>query len=60
LNPATGELVEPQMQVNVTVAPGVRFGDSCKAVERLPVIRTLAGIANQVSSIIESFAEEFA
>lgn len=58
-NPATGELEHPKMQVNVTVAPGVRFGDSCEAVERLPVIGTLQRIANETSRIIESFAGEF-
>ena len=47
------------MEVNVTVDPGVRFGDSCEAVERLPVIRTLRRMADEVSRIVESFAEEF-
>jgi len=59
LDLATGELLEPEMQVNVKVAPGVLFGDTCQAVKRLPVIRTLERIAEQVSSIVDSFAGEF-
>jgi hypothetical protein len=50
---------EYEMQVNLGVTPGVCFGDGCNAVKRLPVIRTLQHIANQVSSVIESFAPEF-
>ncbi len=59
LDLATGELLEPEMQVNVKAAPGVLFGDTCRAVKRLPVILTLRRIADQVSSIVESFAGEF-
>jgi hypothetical protein len=59
LDPTTGKLSEPKMEVKVDVAPGVRFGDSCDAVERLPVIRTLQRMANEVSRIIESFSDEF-
>jgi hypothetical protein len=53
------KLVEPEMEVDVTVTPGIRFGDTCKAVERLPVFPTLRRMANQVSSVIESFVGEF-
>ena len=58
-NPATGELEHPKMEVNVTVEPGVRFGDGCEAVERLPVIRTLRRMADAVSQVVESFSDEF-
>jgi hypothetical protein len=50
------KLVEPKMEVNINVGPYVRFGDTCKAVERLPVIATLQRIANEVSRVVESFA----
>lgn len=49
------KLVEPKMGVNVNVGPYVRFGGNCEAVQRLPVIRTLQGMANEVSRVIESF-----
>jgi len=58
LNLRTGKLEHPKLQADVTVAPGVRFGDSCEAVERLPVIRTLQRMASEVSRIVESFAGE--
>lgn len=48
-----------EVQVDAEVTPGIRFGDSCDAVKRLPVIRTLQRMANEVSRIIESFASEF-
>lgn len=59
LDPATGSLMEPEMQVNINITPGVVFGDTCQAVERLPVIRTLQRIADEVSRVVESFADEF-
>lgn len=55
----TMKLVEPKMQVNVTVTPDIRFRDSCEAVKGFPVIRTLQSMANEVSRIIESFSDEF-
>lgn len=48
-----------EMQVNLDVTPGIRFGDGCDAVKRLPVVPTLNSILNEVSRIIESFASEF-
>jgi hypothetical protein len=51
--------IQCEVQVNTNITPGIRFGDSCDAVERLPVIRTLQRMANEVSRIIESFAGEF-
>jgi hypothetical protein len=57
-----GDLIpvtEPEMQVDARVAPGILFGDSCDAVEGLPVVRTLHSMANEVSRIVESFAPEF-
>jgi hypothetical protein len=59
LDLATMKLVEPKMEVNVTVAPGIRFGHSCKAVERLPLILTLRRMADEVSRVIESFSDKF-
>jgi hypothetical protein len=50
---------EAEMSVNVAVAPGIRFGDTCEAVARLPVIHTLQAMANEVSRIVEAFAPEF-
>jgi len=59
LDVATMKLVEPEMEVDVTVTPGIRFGNTCEAVSRLPVIPTLQRMANQVSSVIESFSDKF-
>ena len=59
LDPATGKLLEPKMQVNITVAPGVRFGESCRAVKGFPVIRTLQRMENEVSRVMESFSDDF-
>ena len=47
------------MEVKFDVTPGVLFGDSCSAVERLPVIPMLEGVANEVSRVVDSFAGEF-
>lgn len=59
LDLATMKLVEPEMEVDVTVTPGIRFGNTCEAVSRLPVIPTLRRMRNQVSGIVESFVGEF-
>lgn len=50
-----------EVQVNIDVTPEIRFGNRCNAVKGLPVIRTLTGIMNKVSSVIESesFTREF-
>jgi hypothetical protein len=56
-NPLAGaRLLEPYMHVNMHVTPAVIFGNTCKAVQRLPVIRTLQRMANETSCVIESFA----
>ncbi len=51
--------IEHEVQVNLSITPQIRFGSGCDAVERLPVIRTLQGMANEVSRVIESFSGEF-
>ena len=48
-----------KMQVDFKIAPQVRFGGSCHAVKRLPVIRTLQGMAHEVSRVLEAFSSEF-
>jgi hypothetical protein len=50
---------ETEIKVNFDFSPGIRFGDGCDAVERLPVIGVLQRIINEVSRIIESFASDF-
>ncbi len=59
LDPVTWELVEPRLLVNVSVAPVIRFGTGCRAVERLPVVRTLLEMADEVSHVVESFTTDF-
>ncbi len=48
-----------EMQVDFKVIPEIRFGNSCDAVKGLPVISTLNHLLNKVSSIVESFANDF-
>jgi hypothetical protein len=48
-----------EVNMNLNVAPGVRFGDGCDAVKNLPVVNTLVNISNKVSEIIESFTGDF-
>jgi hypothetical protein len=56
LNPATGKLVEPTLYVeSIDIHPAVVFGDSCKAVRRLDVIRTLHAMADEVSRVVNAF-----
>ncbi len=50
--------IQREVQVDVSIAPEILFGNSCDAVKRLPVIRTLNSMANKVSGIIESFADD--
>lgn len=54
-----GIKVEHDVKVETTVTPGILFGNSCDAVKRLPVIRTLRSMANEVSRVIESFTDKF-
>jgi len=51
--------VEHEVQVDIGITPGIRFGGGCDAVKRLPVILTLTRMADQVNTIVESFASEF-
>jgi len=47
------------MDVNQGIRPQIGFAGGCDAVKRLPVIRTLESMTNEVSSIIEFFAPDF-
>jgi len=51
--------VQYEVQVDINVTPSIRFGNSCDVVQRLPVIPTLQGMANEVTRIVEFFAGEF-
>lgn len=51
--------LQKEVQVNLDITPGIRFGDGCDAIKYLPVIRTLKRIVDEVSRVIESFAGEF-
>jgi len=51
--------VEHEVQADIGITPGIRFGGGCDAVKRLPVIPTLARMADQVNTIVESFASQF-
>lgn len=61
IDPRTGqeERRVHELEVELEVTPGVRFGDGCEAVRRLLVIRTLQRMADEVSGVVESFAREF-
>lgn len=52
-------VMKEEVDVNFDITPGIRFGDGCDAVKRLPVVRTLRHIADEVSRIVESFSGEF-
>lgn len=51
--------VQYEVQVDINVTPSIRFGNSCGAVQRLPVMSTLQGMTNEVARVVESFAGEF-
>ena len=51
--------IQHEVGVDVNLTPGVLFGNGSDAVKRLPVIRALHSMTNEVSRIIESFAGEF-
>ena len=48
-----------EIEVNLEITPGIRFADGGKAVQGFPVIPTLNSLLNEVSRIIESFANDF-
>jgi len=59
LDVATMKLLEPEMQVDIKVTPSIGFGDTCKAVEGLPVFFTLQRMVNQAYSVFEAFKGKF-
>lgn len=51
--------IQHEVQVDINLTPGVLFGDGCKAVKRLPVIRCLDQMTTEVARVIDWFAAEF-
>jgi hypothetical protein len=52
-------IASDDMDVNITIEPQIRFAKGWDAVRRRPVISTLNGMADTVSSIVEDFAPKF-
>ena len=50
---------EEDVQMQQFVQPQIAFWDGCDAVKRLPVVRTLSRISDQVASILNLFYSEF-
>ena len=52
-------MMKHEVDVETTITPGVLFGSSCDAVKGLVVIPTIRSMADEVSSVIESFVGKF-
>jgi len=60
-NTKIGEVssLEEEMHMNRRLYSEIKFGEGCDAIKGLPVVGTLARIADQVSKIVKSFSGEF-